>query len=90
MFMLQEIAKKIQLNLANMSLFSSTRMANYKRIVLKNADKNLLPIIMFLEEIQAQLCNGSSKEREEADKAARLRTKIFTKKFVLRLTGRVI
>ena len=86
-FMLNEICDRLNLKLAHPTTLSETRMANYKFVVLNNFVKDLKPIIIALETIQQEKCAGNSKERAEADVAAAYRSKIFTRKFILKVTG---
>ena len=86
-FLLQQICDRLDIRLVHLATLPETRMANYKRVVLKNFDADIQPIIIGLEEIQLEKAGGNSKEREEAEAAAAFRAKIFNKKFVLRLTG---
>ena len=83
-FMLNEICDRLNLKLAHPTTLSETRMANYKFVVLNNFVKDLKPIIIALETIQQEKCAGNSKERAEADVAAAYRSKIFTRKFILK------
>ena len=75
------------MKLAHPATLSETRMSNYKYIVLNNFVKDQKPIILALEAIQGEKCDGNRKEREEAEDAAEFKSRIFTRDFILKLTG---
>ena len=86
-FLLNEICNRLQLKLAQLATLPETRMANYKYVVLRSFVKDLKPLIIGLDEIQADKCSGNIKDREQADIAAKFKTMIHNRKFVLELTG---
>ena len=86
-YLLTQICEELECRLAHLCTLPETRMANYKRLVYKNFLINYHPMIVGLDKIQADKCNGLLKDRQEADTMAVLRGKIWNKRFILRATG---
>lgn len=86
-FMLLRICERLERRLKHLATLPETRLANYKRVVLSNFLANLRPVILGLNEIQTKKCNGNTRDRKEADEAAKLRGKVFNKLFVIQLSG---
>ena len=86
-YLLMQVFERLEMKLAHPTTLPETRMANYKYVVLQNFDKDLHPMNVRLETIQVEKCEGNSKDRQDADNAAVMRSKIYNRLFLLKLTG---